>query len=66
MSVKIRIVSQVLSLQEEVNLPEVRPVGFVPLPAFAHKVEDLFRAVDWGAEQNLKKHNRLEKSFTLI
>lgn len=60
MSVKVRIVAQVLPLQEQVDLPEIRPVGLVPLPALAHEIKDLFGAVDWGAQQYLKNITRLK------
>lgn len=38
-------VAEVLALQEQMDLPKVRSVCLVALPALAHQIKDLFRAV---------------------
>lgn len=49
------MVSEILALQEQMNLPKRRPVGLVPLPALAHQIVYLLRTVDWRAQQDLEQ-----------
>jgi len=54
MSIHIWYVAKILSLQEEVDLSEIGPIRFIPLPALTHQVIDLLWAILWYWQIQLK------------
>lgn len=51
-TIRRRVKAKVLSLQEQVNLPEGRPFVFVTLPTLGHEITDLPRTTERRREHN--------------
>lgn len=65
-SVHVWTVSQVLALQEQVNLPEMRSYRGVSLPTLTHQVIDFFGAVEWLWQILLEMRNKFEFQRTVL